>query len=352
MPAWACRRSAGIGSRRQWQKKARVVSFDRPALGFSPPPRDGNVGLGSGAADSRKALPEGQRVEWLRGVDDMATLMHDLLDALELPAGASASGDAHGKRARKLVLVGHSTSGLHARLYCHRYPDEVAALVLVDTASERQLGLAEGKSVYNSYPRVLETEGKLARLRRLERSGLFFLMYWCSGPAFGKMAWQFPALFSLLRLLDALGRSAAVAVRQNIKMLAPHFPASLVPRFIDQQLSPHGMLAMIAEHGSQRTSMEYMRSLHLLKPGLLGTRPLVVITRDPLKGAGGRLYGNAQGDSSREAQHQELQHELARLSTRGRVQVVEGAGHGSLVFVQEDAAVVSRCICEVLDSLD
>lgn len=38
-------------------KKARVVSFDRPALGFSPPPRDGNVGLGSGAADSRKALP-------------------------------------------------------------------------------------------------------------------------------------------------------------------------------------------------------------------------------------------------------------------------------------------------------
>jgi hypothetical protein len=27
-----------------------------------------------------------------------------------------------------------------------------------------------------------------------------------------------------------------VAVRQNIKMLAPHFPASLVPRFIDQQV--------------------------------------------------------------------------------------------------------------------
>ena len=37
--------------------RARVVSFDRPALGFSPPPRDGNVGLGSAAADSRKALP-------------------------------------------------------------------------------------------------------------------------------------------------------------------------------------------------------------------------------------------------------------------------------------------------------
>jgi hypothetical protein len=27
-----------------------------------------------------------------------------------------------------------------------------------------------------------------------------------------------------------------VAVRQNIKMLAPHFPPSLVPRFVDQQV--------------------------------------------------------------------------------------------------------------------
>ena len=41
--------------------------------------------------------------------------------------------------------------------------------------------LAEGKSVYNCYPRVLETEGKLARVRSLTRSGLFFLMYLCSG---------------------------------------------------------------------------------------------------------------------------------------------------------------------------
>jgi len=34
---------------------------------------------------------------------------------------------------------------------------------------------------------------------------------------------------------------------------------------------------------AQRTSMEYMQSLQLLKPGLLGQRPLVVITRDPQK---------------------------------------------------------------------
>ena len=34
---------------------------------------------------------------------------------------------------------------------------------------------------------------------------------------------------------------------------------------------------------AQRLSMEYMESLQLLKPGLLGQRPLVVITRDPQK---------------------------------------------------------------------
>ena len=42
---------------------------------------------------------------------------------------------------------------------------------------------------------------------------------------------------------------------------------------------PCGVLLGVA----QRLSMEYMQSLQLLKPGLLGQRPLVVITRDPEK---------------------------------------------------------------------
>ena len=40
---------------------------------------------------------------------------------------------------------------------------------------------AEGRSVYNSYPSVEETEVKLARVRGLTRSGLFHLMYLVSG---------------------------------------------------------------------------------------------------------------------------------------------------------------------------
>ena len=36
--------------------KARVVSFDRPALGFSPLARDGSVGLGWAGGETRKRM--------------------------------------------------------------------------------------------------------------------------------------------------------------------------------------------------------------------------------------------------------------------------------------------------------
>lgn len=37
------------------------------------------------------------------------------------------------------LLVGHSLGGIHARLYAHTYPAEVAGMVLVDSAHEEQL---------------------------------------------------------------------------------------------------------------------------------------------------------------------------------------------------------------------
>jgi len=170
----------------------RVVSFDRPGLGRSPPLRG---------------------APWLRRVDALVDQMHEVLAEV----GAT----------RRLVLVGHSSSGMHVRLYAHRHPDEVpdppalpapprpppaaataeartarrgplsctaslclligrvvlslictrlprlaryradaarpapgtertrrkvAGVVLVDAAHEQQLGQLEGRSVYNSYP--------------------------------------------------------------------------------------------------------------------------------------------------------------------------------------------------------
>ena len=86
---------------------------------------------------------------------------------------------------------------------------------------------------------------------RLMRGFLLFFACSISGPTFAKLAWHFPPLLSLLRVLDTLGRPAAVAVRQNETILGPHFPCEVRAQFRDEQLSPHGMQAMIAEHGSQ-----------------------------------------------------------------------------------------------------
>ena len=73
----------------------------------------------------------------------------DALDEHERPMMA-ARRDAHAscKRARKLVLVGHSTAGMHARLYCHRYPEEVSMSVAIPSQTKSNksspLSLAHG----------------------------------------------------------------------------------------------------------------------------------------------------------------------------------------------------------------
>jgi len=78
----------------------RVVSYDRAGLGASdpaPPPRS---------------------------TRDMAADLHALLATAATPP--------------PYVLVGHSIGGLAARLYAHRYPREMAGLVLVDATHPDQ----------------------------------------------------------------------------------------------------------------------------------------------------------------------------------------------------------------------
>jgi pimeloyl-ACP methyl ester carboxylesterase len=74
--------------------KARTCSYDRAGLGWSRP------------AHGKRSL---------RGItDDLHTVIH----ALALP--------------RPVVLVGHSFGTFVVRMYAHRFPDDVAALVLID----------------------------------------------------------------------------------------------------------------------------------------------------------------------------------------------------------------------------
>lgn len=93
------------GGRLQWwsvhqrvSRYARVISYERAGLGRSDPgpePRD---------------------------AEHIARELHDLLIASHLPP--------------PYVLVGHSAGGLFVRVFAHRYPREVAGLVLVDPATE------------------------------------------------------------------------------------------------------------------------------------------------------------------------------------------------------------------------
>src|ERR1700751_4982221 len=77
-------------------RKTRVCAFDRAAYGFSDP------------APRPQVLTE--------SVSDL----HAALKSAKLPA--------------PYVLVGHSLGGLEARLFAQRWPQELAALVLVDTS--------------------------------------------------------------------------------------------------------------------------------------------------------------------------------------------------------------------------
>ena len=72
------------------------------------------------------------------GTDALDDHERPLMPATRDSRDAQATRDAQGscKRARKLVLVGHSTAGMHARLYCHRYPEEVSMSVAIPSQTK------------------------------------------------------------------------------------------------------------------------------------------------------------------------------------------------------------------------
>ena len=78
----------------------RVVMYDRPGIGASGP-----------RAESGPAM-----------ADDVAQGLHALIGKLGLPG--------------PYVVVGHSLGGFYAQIFARRYPSDIAAVVLIDAASQ------------------------------------------------------------------------------------------------------------------------------------------------------------------------------------------------------------------------
>ncbi len=196
------------------------------------------------------------------------------------------------------VLVGHSFGGFTTRVFTGRYPAEVAGMVLVDASSEHQ---------FNKLPDAIR---KVAG--RQER-----LLFWA----------RFLAPFGIHRVVAALqsGEPPRWANQAPLEYHAAGLNWSRAP-FLSTVYSE---LATLEESGREAKAA-----------GDLGDRPLIVLT------AGARLKAQdlPAGISLAEAHEfqrvwaDELQPQLALLSTRGSQRFADKSGH--MIPLEQPEAIV------------
>jgi pimeloyl-ACP methyl ester carboxylesterase len=199
------------------------------------------------------------------------------------------------------ILVGHSFGGMLVRVYTAHYPEEVAGVVLVD-ASHEQEDARLPSSMKRAYDyQVAQLHSIRSALGILRTLGIARLLAGQAGPG--------------------------VTMSRNLQ-----------DEFRYLQLQRKYLDAELAESEAMAQSVAETR-----ESGTLGERPLVVLT------AGKVTYPADVPAADAEAFHKmwmgELQPSLAKLSTRGRQEVVENSTH--LMPLQAPQAVV-KAIGEVL----
>jgi pimeloyl-ACP methyl ester carboxylesterase len=187
------------------------------------------------------------------------------------------------------VLVGHSIGGVYMRKYAADYPDGVVGMVLVDTAHPDQFArYPELKSENDAYIRMSAAFPTLARI------GLFRLYFATGGEIDFK---DLPAR-----------QHAEVAMFWS----SPEY-------FASQRAENLALSAIYADSHSL---------------GSLGNLPLAVVSR----GKGEPAYWD------------DLQNEIAALSSNSLHITVPVATHPSLALNQEDALVTSSVILQVVQA--
>lgn len=224
--------------------------------------------------------------------------------ARELHALLTAAGEQG-----PYVLVAHSFGGFNVRVYTAKYPADVAGLVFVDTSHEDQAGRLPPtlQKMMKDATTQLESQKKLARI--LIFFGIARLTVGDEGMA--KMSKEF---------------------RDQVKYL------QLQAKFVD---------ATAGEMQSFSESANEVRAA-----GKLGDRPLVVLTagkevdlKDLPKGV-----SKQEMDDFQKVWMNELQVQLAQLSTHGKQIVVPDSTH--MIPLERPDAVISavRDVCEAVKS--
>jgi pimeloyl-ACP methyl ester carboxylesterase len=194
------------------------------------------------------------------------------------------------------VLVGHSIGGIHIRVYQNLYPADVVGMVLVDSGHPDQ------------------EERVPPEMKKLQ-SRLYFE---------GRL-WGLAVPLGLTRLMGACG-GGPPEIRAMQRTVECRWQA---------------VKASEAEVSAAGASADEGR-----RTGSLGSMPLVVLSRDPEKGAAPGLVPT-EFSQQFEVQWSQMQEELVRLSTNGSRVVANGSTH----YVQMDRPdLVLAAIRKVLDA--
>lgn len=220
-----------------------------------------------------------------RTIDVMAAELHALLDAAGVPG--------------PYVLVGYSSGGWQARYFAHTYPQDLAGMVMVDSAHEDQL-------------RRLGAQGAPAQARLIRILPLLFKT-------------GLPAL--LYRRLPLPG--SAYLPAESLEAYQALFAAK-------NQFSE----TMAAEVELVWQNMEQVRAARIRS---FGDVPLTVLAHDRLDVIPGVRLSPEAGQA-----WLEMQEELSELSSNGKLVITRESGH-DILFEQPD--LVIEAILDVVQAV-
>jgi len=206
-----------------------------------------------------------------RTSEQIVTELHTLLTKAEIK--------------KPYILVGASFGGHTARLFAQKYPEEVAGIILLDARHE---------TINSKMPPA-----------------------WKKIEVTGKGMYQFMLLASRLGVLNLLGNLLGEKAAPPIVMKLPpeirttYLEVGFKPKYFQSNLDE---LAAICESDEQ-----------LSKTGSLGNIPLAVIRHGIPD-----LFASMPVKQAKQAEivWQELQAELAKLSSNSQMIVAEKSGHG------------------------